>query len=227
MKSRMTKFWKENRLLLIFIVLMSVFRSGVADWNEVPTGSMKPTIIEGDRILVNKMAYDLRVPFTHISLIKLADPARGDIVVFDSDKLDKRLVKRIVGLPGDIVAMNNNVLMINGQVVGYEEFYHDDAAVEKIEHLIGVDHLVKVSRIRPSKMSSFPPVKVPEDHYLVLGDNRDNSADSRFIGFIPRDQIVGRSRQVVLSLDYDYYYLPRPERLLHSLTSLPASHTPQ
>ena len=83
--------WKENKTFVIFITLMLVFRSALADWNTVPTGSMKPTILEGDRIAVNKMAYDLRVPFTTISLIKLADPERGDIVVFDSKASDKRL----------------------------------------------------------------------------------------------------------------------------------------
>src|SRR5690606_17182877 len=78
--NRLNKLWRDNRSLVIFLLLMLLFRSAVADWNEVPTGSMKPTIIEGDRILVNKLAYDLRVPFTHISLLKLADPQRGDII---------------------------------------------------------------------------------------------------------------------------------------------------
>ena len=75
---------------------------------------MKPTILEGDRILVNKMAYDIRVPFTLISLHKIADPARGDIIVFDSAVADKRLVKRVVGIPGDRVELINNILFING-----------------------------------------------------------------------------------------------------------------
>src|SRR6187402_3582202 len=91
--------WKENKSFFIFVVLMLVFRSALADWNTVPTGSMKPTILEGDRIAVNKLAYDLRVPFTAISLLKLADPERGDIVVFESKASAKRLVKRVIGLP--------------------------------------------------------------------------------------------------------------------------------
>lgn len=84
MRKWVLKAWKENKSFLLFIALMFVFRSAVADWNEVPTGSMKPTIVEGDRILVNKLAYDIRVPFTHIPLLKISDPARGDIIIFDS-----------------------------------------------------------------------------------------------------------------------------------------------
>lgn len=83
MNSWVINAWKENKSFILFLALMFVFRSAIADWNEVPTGSMKPTIIEGDRILVNKMAYDIRVPFTHIPLVKLADPDRGDIIIFD------------------------------------------------------------------------------------------------------------------------------------------------
>ncbi|MGD8570374.1 MAG: signal peptidase I [Gammaproteobacteria bacterium] len=220
MKIRLRKIWSENKYLVIFVVLMSVFRSGVADWNVVPTGSMKPTIVEGDRILVNKMAYDIRIPFTHVSLVKLADPARGDIVVFDSKKLDERLVKRVVGLPGDIVAMDDNVLTINGRELQYDDQRHTKVVVDKVENLLGVEHLVRTFRPHGGELSSFPPVKVPDDQYLMLGDNRDNSADSRVIGFVPRNEIVGRTREVVMSLNYDNYYIPRSDRFFHSLSAI-------
>ena len=121
MKMWLQKSWDENKTFIVFIALMLIFRSAVADWNHVPTGSMKPTILEGDHILVNKMAYDIRFPFTHFSLLKLADPLRGDIVVFDSKISDKRLIKRVVGVPGDIVAMKDNVLYINGVRLSYVE----------------------------------------------------------------------------------------------------------
>ena len=119
MKISLLKAWREYRGFAAFIVLMVIFRSALADWNVVPTGSMKPTIIEGDRILVNKLAYDFKVPLTHISLHKFADPARGDIVVFDSRAADTRLVKRVIGLPGDIVEMKDNRLTINGIAARY------------------------------------------------------------------------------------------------------------
>ncbi len=216
MNKKFIKLWKDNKSILFFLCLMFVFRSAVADWNEVPTGSMKPTIVEGDRILVNKMVYDLRVPFTHISLFKLSDPVVGDIIIFDSKISDKRLVKRVVGVPGDIVEMRNNVLWVNGQKLSYHIISKNLQSTDKIENLSGVKHQIRV-KLSASSRSSFEPVKVPQDYYLVLGDNRDNSADSRFIGFVPRNEIVGRSQNVVMSLDYDNYYLPRSERFLHTL----------
>lgn len=214
MKLRLLKIWNENKSLVVFIALMFVFRSAFADWNHVPTGSMKPTILIGDRILVNKMAYDIRLPFTHISLVKLADPARGDIVVFDSKISAKRLVKRVVGIPGDVVAMKNNVIYINGQRLTY--FSSGPGVGDKIEDLMGVVHFI---RTNPSggRYSSFDPVKVPAGQYLALGDNRDNSADSRVNGFIPRNEIVGRSRSVVMSFNYDNHYIPRSDRFFHTL----------
>ena len=217
MKVWFYKTLKENKGLFIFIILMSVFRSGVADWNVVPTGSMKPTIVEGDRILVNKMAYDIRIPFTHISLVKRADPERGDIVVFDSEQSGKRLVKRVIGIPGDIVEMKNNVLIINGQNITYRDMHPSVAGRDKVEDLLGIKHIVRINEAEKSYFSTFKPVSVPEGHYLVLGDNRDNSADSRVIGFIPRQEIVGRSRSVVLSLNYENYYMPRSERFFQPL----------
>lgn len=216
MKNRLNKLWRENRSLVFFLLLMFIFRSAVADWNEVPTGSMKPTIIEGDRILVNKLAYDLRVPFTHISLVKLADPARGDIIIFDSAVSDKRLVKRVVGIPGDTVELIDNVLHINGKPLTYDNAVITGGALLQQENLLGTRHRVR-THLHGSPFANFPRIKVPEGHYLAMGDNRDESADSRAIGFVPRNEIVGRSRNVVLSLNYDNYYIPRADRFFHTL----------
>jgi signal peptidase I len=216
MKEKFGKFWKENRSLVVFISLMLVFRSAVADWNTVPTGSMKPTIVEGDRILVNKMAYDLRLPFTHVSLLEFADPQRGDIVVFDSEAADKRLVKRVVGVPGDVVVMQNNRLVINGQALHYRPAASVPGMLQFWEELAGEEHRIRIDS-RVSAPDSFAPVRIPADHYLVLGDNRNNSADSRVIGLVPREEIVGRSRTVVMSFDYENYYLPRGDRFFEPL----------
>lgn len=208
----MKKYWNENRSLILFLALMFCFRSAIADWNDVPSGSMKPTLIEGDRIGLNKMAYDLRIPFTHISLYKIADPAPGDIAVFDSKAADKRLVKRVIGVPGDTVAMRDNRLYINDQPITYTATANGDW----LEHLPGKTHVV---RLNPTAQgyANFNPVTVPANQYLMLGDNRDNSADSRVIGLVPRSEFVGRSSSVVMSLDYEDYFLPRPERFFHGL----------
>ena len=216
MQVSLLKLWKENKSFLLFILLMFVFRSVFADWNSVPSGSMKPTILEGDRILVDKMAYDIRLPFTHISLYKVSDPARGDIIIFDSMAAGEKLVKRVIGIPGDVIELENNVLFVNGKRLSYLDISSTPLTVDKSENLLGIKHLIRVKK-SGSYMCSFHPVRVPRGYYLAMGDNRDNSADSRVIGFIPRTEIVGRTRSVVLSLNYDNFYMPRSGRFFHSL----------
>jgi len=216
MSNLIIKILKENKSFLLFISLMFVFRSSIADWNDVPTGSMNPTIVEGDRILVNKMAYDLRLPFTNIQLMKLSDPERGDIVIFNSDVANKRFVKRVIGIPGDTVELRDNALLINGQMLEYKTLSSDQVSLDKTEIIKGVEHLIRINK-EGSSLSSFLPVKVPEGSYLVLGDNRDNSSDSRVIGLIPRDEIIGRTKSVILSLNYQNYFIPRADRFIHAL----------
>lgn len=207
---------RENRSFILFILLMSVFRSAVADWYTVPSGSMQPTIVEGDRIVVDKMAYDLRIPFTHQAITKLDDPAPGDIIVFDSKVADIRLVKRVIGIPGDTVELRNNLLFINDAPVNYLVLSSTGQSLDKLEKLGETEHAIRVSK-SPSVMSSFRPITVPEGQYLVMGDNRDNSSDSRRIGFVPRNEILGKTDKVAMSFDYDNYYMPRKERFLKAL----------
>ena len=215
MKNGLIKVWRDYRGFALFVVLMIIFRSALADWNVVPTGSMKPTILEGDRIFVNKLAYDFRVPLAHVSIYKFADPKRGDIVIFDSKLADTRLVKRVIGLPGDTVEMRDNRLIINGIEARYSNVEYAADATFAIESYDSMSHRIELAG--GSRLSTFGPVRVPNDRYLVLGDNRDNSADSRVYGFIPRDEIVGNARTVVLSLNYDHYYMPRVDRFFHAL----------
>jgi len=210
------QLWRENRGLMLFLTLMFVFRSTFADWNRVPTGSMLPTIVEGDRILVNKMAYDIRLPFTLLSLIKLGDPERGDIIVFESSNADKRLVKRVIGLPGDTIGLRDNQLFINDEKVPLLALSETAQTRVYQEVLFSHPHLIQLTK-NSSPLASFATVKVPKNSYLALGDNRDNSADSRVIGFVPRQEIIGRTRQVVVSFDPDNHYLPRKDRLLKTL----------
>src|ERR1035437_6891855 len=115
-----SRWWRQEiRPLLILALVMFSIRSSLADWNDVPTCSMKPTILEGDRVFVNKLAYDLKVPFTTWHITEWSNPQRGNIVVFFSPKDGKRLVKRVIGLPGDTVELRNERLVINGQTVEY------------------------------------------------------------------------------------------------------------
>jgi signal peptidase I len=213
-------FWREWRGFLIFLIVMFSFRSAIADWNDVPSGSMLPTILIGDRILVDKLAYDLKLPFTTVHMTTWGQPKRGDIVVFYSPADGVRLVKRVIGIPGDRVSMTNNHLVINDVPVQYEargEANPDpkDAGLQelKVEQLDGRPHLMLVTPQRPA-MRSFPSVEVPAGEFLMMGDNRDNSNDWRYIGFVPRSEILGRASRVVFSLDPDHWYAPRSGRFL-------------
>jgi signal peptidase I len=212
----LAKVWKNNRSVILFIVLMSVFRSAVADWYEVPTGSMKPTILEGDRILTNKMAYDIRLPFTPISLFKMGDPQTGDIIVFNSKIAQNRLIKRVIGVPGDTISMIDNVLKVNGKNLEYQNVNVSKNTVDKVENLLGHKHLVRVST-PASSQASFNEITIPQGYYLAMGDNRDNSADSRVIGLVPRAELLGKANKVIVSLNYNDYYLPRENRYLQPL----------
>jgi signal peptidase I len=207
------QFVKNWRGTAVFIVLLFAFRSVVADWYQVPTGSMKPTIIEGDRIFVNKLAYDLKLPFTLISIAKWDNPKRGDVVVFDSPVEEKRLVKRVVGLPGDTLLIRNNQLFINGIPAHYSNAdqskvaqYWDTSKVAPVLISETFDnqppHTITVQPFRHFFAQNYGPVKVPPHHYFMLGDNRDNSADSRFIGPIDERYILGKADSVVLSTSH-------------------------
>ncbi|MBE1161182.1 signal peptidase I [Dyella acidiphila] len=224
----------RNKGFIAFMLCLVMFRSALADWSVVPTGSMQPTIQIGDRILVDKAAYDIRLPLTHISLVHLADPQRGDIVVLDSHAADERLVKRVIGVPGDVIALRDNALYVNGVAATYSPTrvtgIHDDQldpARYEVESLGNVRHLVRLSLYRPGEMRNFGPVIVPAGQYLLMGDNRDNSMDSRYLGFFPRREIVGRSRYVALSLDPSNDYLPRKQRFGAPLDGPPAPPHPQ
>jgi signal peptidase I len=215
------KVLNEIRIFLLMILIVSSLRSALADWNDVPTGSMKPTIQEGDRVVVNKLAYDLKVPFTTIKIVKWGDPKRGDIVVLFSPVDGTRLVKRVVAVSGDQVEMRENQLYVNGQVakqspVATTELADYGRAYVFAENLDGHQHQMMVTPEIPA-VRSFGPIEVPPGNYFVLGDNRDNSNDSRFIGFIERRRIVGEAVAVAFSLDRSNYFVPRFDRFFESL----------
>jgi signal peptidase I len=225
--ARAGHWWKkEIRPLLILALIVFTVRSSLADWNDVPSGSMKPTILEGDRLYVNKLAYDLKIPFTTFHLAEWSNPQRGDIVVFFSPHDGQRLVKRAVGLPGDAIELRNNFLLINGKAVEYaslrEELSRDVSEPDAIrlnfaeEELPGRSHAVATWPQVPAKRD-FGPFLVPKGTYFMMGDNRDNSFDSRYFGVVERKRIVGRATTIVLSLDRDNYWRPRTDRFLSKL----------
>ena len=211
--------------LLAAILIATSFKSAIADWNDVPTGSMEPTILVGDRIFINKLAYDLKIPYTTRHITAWDHPRRGDIVVFYSPRDGQRLVKRVVGLPGDTLALDRNRLYLNGKPITYEKL--DPGIVNQMpvdvqrdyvflkEHLEASPHPVMVAPSH-SMFSSFSPVAIPEDNYFVMGDNRDNSADSRFFGLVERRLIVGRAMAIVFSREGSFRH-PRWDRFFSRL----------
>ncbi len=216
----MKNWLKNNRGVLVFILCLGLFRTAIADWNPVPTGSMRPTILEGDVVLVNRLAYDLKVPLTDISLAHLGDPERGDIVTFSSPKDGTRLIKRLVALPGDTVQLRDNRLFINQQPAAYSD-------VTEVREPIGLDRYVDATRVTETfdgshrsvqflpvldAKSNFGPVVVPPDQFFMMGDNRDNSEDSRYIGFVPRHLIIGRAGHILVSADIKHNWHPRFDR---------------
>jgi len=268
MRDRLYKFWRDWRGLLLFFAVMIVFRSAVADWNQVPSDSMNPGILGGDRIVVDKLAWDLRVPFTGIRIVRWSDPTRGDVVTFDNP-LDGRLfIKRVVAVPGDRVEWRLDQLYVNGEPATYTPLVDDEIRALDVENphrsnfyrerLMGGSRVVmldgtpgvgswpdetlrlfggtkdkcvgceaRASTAGPAlaraicrccnynACSSFPAFTVPPGKYWMMGDNRDNSRDSREIGFVDRRNIYGRAHAVAFSLDDDWW--PRFRRFFTNL----------
>ena len=214
-------------MTVFFVVFILIpVKSSLADWNWVPSGSMNPTILEGDLVYVNKVAYDLRFPLTMCRLAQWSDPERADIIICFSPDDQTRLVKRVIAEPGDIIQMSDNVLILNSRPVRYTKL--DSEYIEYIpcrqkqnsifatEDLDGSAHAV-MSNPAVRAIRNFGPVTVPPDMYFVMGDNRDHSRDSRFFGFVERKTIIGKVKGVIASFDINDNYLPRLKRFFATL----------
>jgi signal peptidase I len=226
-KPKLKRMWRNwIKPLAIVLLVSATFRSAVADWNDVPTGSMKPSILVGDRIFVNKLAYDLKIPFTMQRVASWDDPRRGDVVVFFSPENGQRLVKRVVGLPGDTIVLRQNKLVVNGKAAAYAPLSQRIREQVNVwvrtnsrfaaEQIAAQGHPVMLTPGRLA-MSNYGPASVPAGHYFFLGDNRDNSRDSRYFGCVDRSLIVGKATAVILSLDYTDHLLPRWKRFFTSM----------
>jgi len=221
------KNWvRANKGFLVFLALFGIFRTAVADWNPIPSASMRPNLLEGDVVFVNRLAYNVKLPLTDIVLAKTGEPRRGDVVTFYSPEDGTRLIKRLIALPGDRVEMRNEQLTINGQPASYTAV---GSSVETIGHLGELASLQVREQSQGTRAHSiqllpqlnvprdYGPITVPVDHYLMLGDNRDNSRDSRYIGFVPRQLLIGRAVGVLASADIKGNWMPRTERFGMSL----------
>ena len=220
----MTGFIRANKGFLLFMLLFGVFRTAVADWNPIPSSSMRPNLLEGDVVFVNRLAYNVKLPLTDVVVARTGEPRRGDVVTFSSPRDGTRLIKRVLALPGDRIEMRNERLVINGVESRYslEEVVREPTeggtmdALRMMEAVDGRRHRIQ---LLPQRVVArdFGPVTVPPDGFLVLGDNRDNSADSRYIGFVPRHLLIGRAEGILVSADYQGDWMPRLDRFGMSL----------
>lgn len=205
----MKNWLKDNRGFIIFLIGFAFFRTAIADWNPIPSGSMRPNLLEGDVVLVNRLAYDFKLPLTDVILAHLADPKRGDVVVFTSPKNGIKLIKRLVAVPGDKVEMRNEVLFINGKPATYseqevlQEPLDNGGSIEalRVTESIGENQRRVQMLAGVNAMNTFGPLVVPAGQYMMLGDNRDNSADSRYIGFVSRNLLAGQAHHILVSAD--------------------------
>jgi signal peptidase I len=177
-------------------LIVLIVRAFIVEPFHIPSGSMIPSLLVGDFVLVNKFTYGVRLPLTHWKIISLNEPERGDVVVFRPPwKPDQTWIKRIVGLPGDHVTYRNETLYINGTrvkdtpLVWYSGPTVAQARVS-VEHLAGDDHKILTMPNIEGKEGSWT---VPPHEYFVMGDNRDNSEDSRYKGFVPEKDLVGKA----------------------------------
>lgn len=224
-RSAFLRVWRELRPIAIALAIIAPLRSAVADWNIVPSGSMEPTIVPAEYVWVNKLAYDLKLPFTTRHLTTWTDPVCGDVVVFYSPADGQRLVKRVIGLPRDTIELRQDRLWINGKPLEYAPWHTSQAVTADTtvfsrilaeERLPGRTHPVMILPTK-SALRSFGPITVPPASYFVMGDNRDNSFDSRYFGAVSRDRIVGRATTVIASFDLSHLARPRFDRFFESL----------
>jgi len=216
---------KENKgyistikTIVYIVIAVSLIRVFLVQAFNIPSGSMKPTLLVGDFILVNKLVYGdwtFGIPFTGIDFYtyknRMVKPDRGDIIVFkypENPKID--FIKRIIALPGDTVEVKDDIVYINGKRLHREKagFYSEHGEKVQIykECTIRKYHNNKkycytTKEIYENEGKNFGPIKVPDGHYFVMGDNRDNSRDSRFWGFVPDNYIIGRAFIIYFSVD--------------------------
>jgi signal peptidase I len=221
----MRNYLRGNLRFIAFLVMLGFVRTAVADWNPIPSGSMRPTILEGDVVFVNRLAFDVKVPLTDVIVAHTGAPKRGDIVTFTRPEDGMRLIKRIAAVPGDTIAMRDNRLTINGEAIAYAPLGNAVETpspgrfvdAEQVRETFGTDaHTIQwLSHV--ASRSTFAPMAIPADQYLMLGDNRDDSEDSRYFGLIPRERLIGRAERVLVSADIKDHWQLRLARFGSSL----------
>jgi signal peptidase I len=174
-----SKLQEYIEAIILAILIAFFIRTFVIQAYKIPSGSMKPTLLIGDHLLVTKFNYGIKLPLIRSTLIPFGSPKRGDIVVFIyPEDRSKDFIKRLIGLPGDTIEVRDKKVLINGLP------WNDT-------HGVNVDSLIIPASVQPR--DNFGPVMVPEGSLFVMGDNRDESYDSRFWGFVPMKDVMGKA----------------------------------
>jgi signal peptidase I len=204
--------------LIIAIALALFIRTFIVQPFKIPSGSMIPTLLIGDHLLVSKFIYGTEIPFTDKRILPLSNIKRGDVIVFtypnyenDPSKKGVDYIKRVIGVPGDSIDVRGRNLYINGEEIPLKflgDFQDERSGMEYDEYqenLLGKKHLVMYMKGKEAteKGSYLPVAKVPQGRVFVMGDNRDNSQDSRFWGYVPIENIAGRAFIIHWSWDWD------------------------
>ena len=188
---RMREWLRELNSIAVVVGLCLVARASIADHYVVPTGSMEPTVKVEDRLVVNKLAYGLRIPLTQMWLTRFVDPSPGEVVVLDSPSSGPVLLKRVIAGPGDLIAVRKGRIYLNGEPQPVRK-----EADGLHEQLSNRDHLVMLTH---GGGPDFGPVRIPPDKFLVIGDNRGLSRDGRYFGLVERKTILGQAVGVYFS----------------------------
>jgi|WetSurMetagenome_2_1015567.scaffolds.fasta_scaffold102799_4 signal peptidase I len=184
-----SKLWDNIEAILLAVVLALIIRTCIVQPFKIPSGSMEDTLLVGDYLFVNKFIYGIRVPLTDFRLPGVRDPEQGDVLVFKyPEDRSKDYIKRVIGLPGDEIQIRDKQVYVNGIPYNNPHEIHKDSLI-----------LPGGSNAR----DNFGPIRVPTDSYFVMGDNRDNSNDSRFWGFVPESDLVGKALLKWWSWDKD------------------------
>jgi len=207
-----------SRSFFPVILIVLLLRSFLVEPFRIPSGSMMPTLLIGDFILVNKFAYGLRLPVLNTKILQLGEPERGDVVVFRYPRDESvDYIKRVVGVPGDRIDYRNKTLYVNGVAaphvpmgiyIGSGAGAGETGSVEGRERLDSVEHPVLIKPRYPDfgpdcRVLANGPITVPQGKYFMMGDNRDNSHDSRCWGFAPEENLVGKAFAIWMSWDWN------------------------
>lgn len=201
--------WEWVKSIAFALVVWLFLRTFLVEAFRIPSGSMENTLLVGDFLFVNKLLYGAEVPVLHKRLPAVREPRRGDVVIFDSvEEADLKVVKRLVGVPGDTLAMESGQLIRNGQPVDEpwarhgnpgayaDAFYRAKMRRWQVKHFVGAD-----SASYHPDLQDWGPIEVPPGHFFMMGDNRDDSYDGRYWGFLPRENVRGRPLVVYFSFD--------------------------